>query len=196
MTTEFKREHGRYYVIKDKDLTLGQRFALIHILKNQSIPTRESVVIESDWPIYEAAWEMVRRLAEGLAQEVDELRANADEMKRLKTELRNALGCDAPNPSMCDLVVEAQLLTRERDAYRAAEEHQIALRQRLEAERDALAVHVERITTDIHELMDNSEGVAGLHLNGDVAPWGELTAGGAFEGWLMSLDDKPVEGGA
>ena len=36
-------------------------------------------------------------------------------------------------------------LERERDAYRTAEEHQIALRQKMEEDRDALAAHVERI---------------------------------------------------
>lgn len=37
-------------------------------------------------------------------------------------------------------------LERDRDAYRTAEEAQIVLRQKLEAERDALAAHLERIT--------------------------------------------------
>lgn len=36
-------------------------------------------------------------------------------------------------------------LEQERDAYRTAEEHQIALRQKIERERDALAAHVERL---------------------------------------------------
>ncbi|MBM62173.1 MAG: hypothetical protein CL484_04410 [Acidobacteria bacterium] len=39
-------------------------------------------------------------------------------------------------------------LERERDAYRAAEEAQIALRQKLEEDRDALAVQVERIKAE------------------------------------------------
>ena len=34
---------------------------------------------------------------------------------------------------------------------------------------------------DIDCLMAESEGVAGLHLNGDLAPWGELEPGGRFE---------------
>ncbi len=34
---------------------------------------------------------------------------------------------------------------------------------------------------DIDCLMSESEGVAGLHLNGDLAPWGELEPGGRFE---------------
>ena len=34
---------------------------------------------------------------------------------------------------------------------------------------------------DIEDLVGESAGVAGLHLNGDLAPWGELEEGGRFE---------------
>lgn len=37
---------------------------------------------------------------------------------------------------------------------------------------------------DIAILIDNSQGVAGLHLNGDVAKWSDLLIGGRFEEWL------------
>ena len=39
----------------------------------------------------------------------------------------------------------------------------------------------------VRNLINNSEGVAGLHLNGDVAPWDELLKGGEYEGWLGAL---------
>lgn len=35
----------------------------------------------------------------------------------------------------------------------------------------------------IEDLVDDSHGIAGLHLNGDVAPWEELLEGGRFEEW-------------
>jgi hypothetical protein len=41
---------------------------------------------------------------------------------------------------------------------------------------------------DLDALVDNSEGVAGLHLNGDVASWESLREGGRFETWLMRMD--------
>jgi len=41
----------------------------------------------------------------------------------------------------------------------------------------------------VETLMANSTGVAGLHLNGDIAPWDELRTGGRFEEWLEGLDD-------
>ena len=41
----------------------------------------------------------------------------------------------------------------------------------------------------VEALMDNSSGVDGLHLNGDIATWGELRTGGMFESWLVDFDE-------
>jgi len=46
--------------------------------------------------------------------------------------------------------------------------------------REALA----RLIFDIKALAAESEGVAGLHQNGDVAPWSDLLEGGEFSPWL------------
>ena len=40
----------------------------------------------------------------------------------------------------------------------------------------------------VNDLINNSYGIAGLHLNGDVAPWNELLRGGRFESWLLKFD--------
>ena len=47
----------------------------------------------------------------------------------------------------------------------------------------------------VQDLINNSYGVAGLHLNGDVAPWDELLEGGRFEAWLKDFSrcGKKVE---
>ncbi len=37
-------------------------------------------------------------------------------------------------------------------------------------------------------LIAESYGVAGLHLNGDVATWDELRSGGRYEDWLLAYD--------
>lgn len=37
-------------------------------------------------------------------------------------------------------------------------------------------------------LIDESQGVFGLHLNGDPSPWEELRSGGKFEDWLNDFD--------
>jgi hypothetical protein len=41
----------------------------------------------------------------------------------------------------------------------------------------------------VHDLIGESGGVTGLHLNGDFAPWGDLQTGGPFEEWLLEFDD-------
>ena len=54
--------------------------------------------------------------------------------------------------------------------------------------RDELLSVLEGLTGDIQGLINESTGVVGLHLNGDIATWGELEAGGAFE-WLTTLPE-------
>jgi hypothetical protein len=53
-----------------------------------------------------------------------------------------------------------------------------------QADRDVMRAGLLAIESLIHE----STGVAGLHLNGDLAPWNELRTGGRFEDWLEPLD--------
>ena len=48
------------------------------------------------------------------------------------------------------------------------------------AMRDAL----QKVLTDLDALISQSNGVVGLHRNGDVATWSELTDGGRFNEWL------------
>lgn len=43
---------------------------------------------------------------------------------------------------------------------------------------------------DIDNLIDESEGVTGLHLNGDVAPWDELLPGGRFERFTSMAETR------
>lgn len=38
------------------------------------------------------------------------------------------------------------------------------------------------------ELMEDSHGVIGLHLNGDIAIWSSLRKGGQFEEHLIAVD--------
>jgi len=51
-----------------------------------------------------------------------------------------------------------------------------------------LLTALKNVTGEIQGLMAESEGIAGLHLNGDIAPWSEIEAGGRFER-LSSLPD-------
>lgn len=40
----------------------------------------------------------------------------------------------------------------------------------------------------VESLVNESHGVSGLHLNGDVADWESLRTGGRFEEWLLAFD--------
>ncbi|MES3674400.1 hypothetical protein QC589_00435 [Halomonas elongata] len=88
---------------------------------------------------------------------------------------------------------DAYELLAQRYAELEQEKAELAeLLDRAETERDALAVQVEAMRNDLNELANSSDGVAGLHLNGDVATWDELFPGGRNEEWLMSFGDEPT----
>lgn len=55
----------------------------------------------------------------------------------------------------------------------------------LTKQRDELKNAVEAVAT----LIDSSTGVAGLHLNGEVADWDSILEGGNFEGWLIEFSE-------
>ena len=79
-------------------------------------------------------------------------------------------------------VIQNAQLMRERDAYRTAEEHQIALRQKLEEREAALAAHVERLQEAGDKLRE---------------PWDLSTVLGAetrrrIEGWDKARAESPV----
>ena len=62
--------------------------------------------------------------------------------------------------------------------------HRIAATSTLQAQCERQREALERLVHDVDDLMGNSHGVTGLHLNGDVAPWSDLGEGGRFEPWL------------
>ena len=57
-----------------------------------------------------------------------------------------------------------------------------------EAHQAALVAAVIAALHDIDDLVANSKGVSGLHLNGDMAPWSEIMDGGAYGAWLQSVE--------
>lgn len=73
----------------------------------------------------------------------------------------------------------------------------------VEADRARQAAEVERLRADaeryreglsaVNILICESEGVYGLHLNGDPAPWFSLRSGGKYESWLIEFDDAMKE---
>lgn len=55
--------------------------------------------------------------------------------------------------------------------------------------KDSTIYHLRAGIQDVAVLIDNSDGVAGLYLNGDVAKWSDLRTGGSHEEWLSSFDE-------
>ena len=97
-------------------------------------------------------------------------------------------------------VAQGALLAKDEQIRQLKAENE-SLRDSLEArtiERDVLREEIERLRKGIaavEALMSESYGVAGLHMNGDNASWGELSQGGRFEEWLIdfsaALEAKP-----
>lgn len=91
--SDFKREHDRYIVIKTSDMWKGDagyksdEEALREFLAQEDIPTRESVVVEADWPIYEGVSDMVQRQEEGRPQRVEELEAELEASRQRELSL-------------------------------------------------------------------------------------------------------------
>ncbi|MDX5979592.1 hypothetical protein [Vreelandella alkaliphila] len=65
--SDFKREE-RYIVVKISDFHPEQEQTIRDRLNIFGVPTRECVVVEHDWPIYEQVWDMVQRMVEGREQ--------------------------------------------------------------------------------------------------------------------------------
>lgn len=93
-----------------------------------------------------------------------------NDMAALLQELIDAPEPEQPNQS------EQHLEMVKRDLFQA---RQALLNEG--QQRDALLAALEGLAGDIHSLIHESSGVAGLHINDDLAPWHELEAGGRFE---------------
>jgi len=63
--------------------------------------------------------------------------------------------------------------------------------EELEAKCERLRAGVRAVA----DLINESLGVVGLHLNGDTADWEELRAGGKYESWLYDFDMALTESG-
>ncbi len=73
------------------------------------------------------------------------------------------------------------------DAYDCACKTEAAYKSKLTQANQQLAEMREALEA-VAALINESKGVDGLHLNGDVATWEELRTGGRFEEWLLKFD--------
>lgn len=75
------------------------------------------------------------------------------------------------------------------EALKAENEAQAKRIAELETKESTAIEHLTQVVEEMNHLMNDSEGVAGLHQNGDIAPWASLLRGGEFEEWLSYLSD-------
>jgi hypothetical protein len=59
----------------------------------------------------------------------------------------------------------------------------------LQAQLDEAQEKLSKVVHCISDLIDNSEGVYGLHLNGDPSPWNSLLQGGRDEAWMIDFSE-------
>lgn len=111
--SNFTREE-RYIVVKIKDMSLIQRNALFDARMAHSIPTRECVVVERDWPIYEETWENVQRLVEGRPSIQEELGAKVFDQHKARAKVQ--MNLDAAESILNRFREENEKLEIERDA--------------------------------------------------------------------------------
>jgi hypothetical protein len=97
-------------------------------------------------------------------------------------------------PGRHDLVLRSHAereigrLTEERDGYQRFAEIEQSFRRAVEAIGDRRQRENEALREALEEwrtLMEQSDGVAGLHQNGDLATWDELTEG-EYSDWLST----------
>lgn len=89
------------------------------------------------------------------------------------------------------LCLDANVVICDRRVVDGAAEEIRTLRTRLsqwEKVAEEMAGALGELVESVDNLITDSDGVYGLHLNGDPAPWGELTQGGRFEEWLIALE--------
>ena len=86
-----------------------------------------------------------------------------------------------PRETMGVAVADMRLI----DSYIA---HLEARVKELDAERRQHGALASTLIGALDELIQSSDGVYGLHMNGDYAPWDSLTEGGFCEVWLISLE--------
>ena len=80
--SEFKRDE-RYIVVKLKRIDGDTAEALRDFLQGWQVPTEECVVVEHDWPNYEATWSAIQQIEEGTydPDELDKALARVAELE-------------------------------------------------------------------------------------------------------------------
>jgi hypothetical protein len=114
-----------------------------------------------------------------------------DKAKAMAAQLRT-LPCGHPAASLRDGACGwcADVRRGGEAGHRLYESIEQLKEQLLAAESDAAAMR-----KAFDDLVAESDGVAGLHLNGEVVPWADLCAGGRYEAWCGVFSHAPATTG-
>lgn len=133
----------------------------------------------------------------------NEIRGMAEEIQRLQQQLQGSVDVKESvekDVKIDELIRKNQALQQQLDEYSSAldssnpadwNKHLYKEIERLQQqvkERGERMVLMLKAINAFKDLISESEGVYGLHLNGDPAPWNELQAGGRYEEWLIYLE--------
>lgn len=131
---------------------------------------------------------VLARIALEMIKERDEERAAHAETRRELDGLKTLLAASAPTPeppTSLTIEMKGNLYESYRSAIAKLQADLAAATHRAEqAEADAAGMR-----EAFRALVSESQGVYGLHRNGDNAPWEELCTGGQFEEWCKAFDD-------
>ncbi len=138
-----------------------------------------------------------------MMNEVEQMRSDLEQLQQ-QNDYLNALVSGQPlyglEEKIADLMQRNKALKGEVERLHTANLDSVAVcEQALQAkvaaeqERDQLKAQINSMKQAIDDLVRNSEGVAGLHQNGEMAPWDELLTGGRFEEWLAVFDETPEQ---
>lgn len=131
---------------------------------------------------------------EAKCNEVEQLQKENAELKRIQsTDAIDFWNLTEQNAAQEKRIAEQQednlkqkdLILNFQDQYAKDHAEIESLRKQVET----LSSHLNAVVEEMNHLMNDSHGVAGLHLNGDIAPWASLLRGGEFYTWLSYLSD-------
>lgn len=172
--SEFKREE-RYIVLKRRDMTKDEEAGLREYILQQGLITRECVVVEPDWAIYDIVWHLVERVATGQRlpfmtdEDPDKIRAERD-----KAEQRAERDLDAFHILCQSLKRLEEIVGIDTGGWNGPAPALDAVEQ-IQRERDALAAHVELLSRAAYEVCNDSFSYGGTSMAVNAA--GDLATG-------------------
>ena len=100
----------------------------------------------------------------------------------------SALMC-AASDEITRLQAQLDEANRSHEITKGVLARQVTRRTKDQAKLDEAKEKLNKVVHCVSDLIDNSDGVYGLHLNGDPTPWNSLLKGGRDEGWMIDFSE-------